>query len=424
MTEDSYLLINEPFDDSMNELFEVDKNLGLVALMDIKENAMFENHWECVEKLESLIANNVRMPDAPKLIQYFSGSLRYTKNKRLLPYFRFRLENDHGGVLFKKEFFYYEKSLERDINDISKTKDFWIELYKNYNKEPENVKQALIEGDLDNIFKAQFDAFVSELQFVLTGHFSPMPVKLNLYYSTTKRNNIKIDGAIEIGRWKCNLAHMPLMPSLAYHRRSILVCSIDQDIVHSNCRIEQELERQRYINNERASREQEKREELEKKRKPKWDELKKHVKLMLLKLGIHDNQKSKIRVFSEFGCDICGITIKLIDHAIVYKRLSLDIRFDNYKYPDINIILIDENFPIHRNLRRETIDLFEKIEYMCMTILGEHGEIGIHTSSIKNHNVRILNTHINEISKYSKYNKIYIGCNYDGTTMYMCKIFS
>ena len=183
MTEDSYLLINEPFDDSMNELFEVDKNLGLVALMDIKENAMFENHWECVEKLEPLIANNVRMPDAPKLIQYFSGSLRYTKNKRLLPYFRFRLENDHGGVLFKKEFFYYEKSLERNINDISKTKDFWIELYKNYNKEPENVKQALIEGDLDNIFKAQFDTFVSELQFVLTGHFSPMPVKLNLYYS-------------------------------------------------------------------------------------------------------------------------------------------------------------------------------------------------------------------------------------------------
>jgi hypothetical protein len=318
--EDRYLFFDEPLENNVKDLIKLDKDLAKVAASDIAKESEFELSWENVEKVESLFADRVKLPDAPKITQYFSGSLRYTKNRRLTPYFRFRLENDIGAVLTKQEFFYHEKSLENDINNISKTKDFWTEIYRDYDKEPENVKEALIEGDLDNILKAQFDAFVNELQFVLTGHFIPSSISLNLYYNMTKRNNIKIKGTIKLGMWECDLEHPPLTmkdtvtkvyPHLSYKMRSILVLNLDQAIANTNCHLstkEQELERIRYINEERERREQERRRKLEEKRRLKWAQLKNHIKLLLLKLcNVYDNKKTKIMVFTDYGNVICMI---------------------------------------------------------------------------------------------------------------------
>jgi hypothetical protein len=117
------------------------------------------------------------------------------------------------------------------------------------------------------------------------------------------------------------------------------------------------------------------------------------------------------------------ITIELIDHATIYERLSLVIRFDNHEYPDINIILLDKDFPIHLDLRSSTRDLFDKIEYVGNTILGDGAQIGIHTTSLIDHPVRVLFTNIDAISRYNPYNKIYIGCRADGTTTYFLRIF-
>lgn len=329
------------------------------AQKDMRLESRFEEIQEKINVVESMMADCVPLPKCPSIIQHFTGSICYENNK-LKPHFVFKLTRG-SNIIYSKSFYSSDMTkIDKILNKLDKTKEKIISLYNEVDKEPEHIRnmivdQFLTDEKIDQIVQSQFDYFLSDFSKIISNKYAGRMVELSIELKTTFYGYCGTKGSVTISsppnNYKCNCDFPANFLTFSHSVRQYIMVELHERLHSRVCFIDNNKdallrEEKRKIElkerREREERERLLRELKEKEERHEWEIVKPAAMNKLLKhLEIEDRYTvmQNLVVANEYG--MTRITSGGVYIELTKRAASIDVHLNLFIDGIKSTIMID-----------------------------------------------------------------------------------